>query len=241
MPVCRTRNGFLDGYGVSFRSADEVIAESARDKAWSRKPVYRFVIASGNSNSFSGFDPRTVAPDGEMCVVLFDEIGREQEADSLEQFLREQLDFLEDVVAAEQADRAYLQDDWPVRANPLVVYAENNNPNAVPVPEPKQHLMQYVDSPLGPKTARRAMDLYACSWGYPFKSYMSTSFSDLMLLWDQPQFFAEELPNLRRFNEWGYAVSEDRGPDSWMMMFHGHRPVTERSARASSGLSSTGA
>jgi hypothetical protein len=101
----------MDRYGVSFRSADEVIAESASDKAWARTPVHRFVIASGNSNSFIGFDPRTVAPDGEMHVVLFDDIGEENESDSLEQFLREQLDFFQSVVAGEQADRASLKDD----------------------------------------------------------------------------------------------------------------------------------
>ena len=101
----------MDRYGVSFRSADEVIAESASDKAWARTPVHRFVIASGNSNSFVGFDPRTVAPDGEMHVVLIDDIGDEDESDSLEQFLREQLDFFEDVVSGEQADRAGLKDD----------------------------------------------------------------------------------------------------------------------------------
>jgi hypothetical protein len=84
----------MDRYGVSFRSADEVIAESASDRAWAWTPVHRFVIASGNSNSFVGFDPRTVAPDGEMHAVLFNDKGEENEADSLTQFLQDQIDFL---------------------------------------------------------------------------------------------------------------------------------------------------
>jgi hypothetical protein len=115
-----------------------------------------------------------------------------------------------------------------VAANPLVVYADNASPDAVPLAELKQHLMLYVDSPPGPKTARKVMDLYAHTWGNPFTSYRSTSFGSLMLRWEPAQFFTRELPKLRQFNDWGYAFSDDRGPDSWMMMFHGYRPATER-------------
>jgi hypothetical protein len=89
----------MDRYGVSFRPADEVIAGLANRQAWTWTPVHRFVIASGNSNSFIGFDPRTVAPDGEMRAVLFNDKGEENEADSLPQFLQDQVDFFEDVVA----------------------------------------------------------------------------------------------------------------------------------------------
>ena len=115
-----------------------------------------------------------------------------------------------------------------------------DNPLCVPSPDPKvelplvelkQHLLLFVDSPPGPKTARLVYDLYLRTWGDRFRSYKSTWEGDLRHDWSpaaRRRFETDELPELRRYDDWGYAFSDKRPRDSWIFTFHGYRPDSQR-------------
>lgn len=93
---------------------------------------------------------------------------------------------------------------------------------ALPLAELKQHLLLFVDTPPGPKTARAVYDLYLQTWGNPFHSYRSTALGELMQDWTpaaRQRFEQVELPNLRRFRSWGYGFFDNRTTDAWLMMF----------------------
>ncbi len=114
-------------------------------------------------------------------------------------------------------------------ANPLIKFISEDT-SMVPIAELKQHLIFYLDSPPGPKTVRQVLELYFDSWGHRFVEYSSTAFGSLMQPWNsqvRKQFENNELPDLRKARDWGYAFSDGRGPDSWMLMFHGYKPFSE--------------
>ncbi|NTX05819.1 type VI immunity family protein [Myxococcus sp. CA040A] len=99
-----------------------------------------------------------------------------------------------------------------------------------PLAELKQHLLLFVESPPGPKTARAVYDLYRATWGERLTRYGATAFGEVMWDWSpaaQRRFEAQELPELRRRSHWGYVFSDGRPRDSWLFMFHGYRPVME--------------
>ncbi|CAL8480008.1 type VI immunity family protein [Caballeronia sp. S22] len=114
-------------------------------------------------------------------------------------------------------------------ANPLI--SPSPDP-AVPfaLAELKQHLLLFVDTPPGPKTARAVYDLYMRTWGDPFRRYCSTDPGYPLLEWTpeaRQRFEQVELLRLRRFEAWGYGFFESRATDAWLMMFHGYRPSSE--------------
>ncbi len=114
-------------------------------------------------------------------------------------------------------------------ANPL--YAPSPDPAVqVPLAELKQHLLLFVESPPGPKTARAVYDRYLATWGERFKTYSSTAFGELARDWSpaaRQRFERQELPDLRQREHWGYVFSDGRASDSWLFMFHGYRPALE--------------
>lgn len=113
--------------------------------------------------------------------------------------------------------------------NPLIKFISEDR-SMVPIAELKQHLMFYMASPPGPKTVSQVLALYFDTWGDRFVEYSSTAFGSLMQPWNaqvRQQFENNELPGLRKVRDWGYAFSDGRGPDSWMLMFHGYKPVSE--------------
>jgi|GEM_PF-1741137 len=113
--------------------------------------------------------------------------------------------------------------------NPLIKFISEDR-STVPIAELKQHLIFYLDSPPGPKTVSKVLELYFNSWGDRFVEYSSTAFGSLMQPWNsqvQKQFEHNKLPDLRKVRDWGYAFSDGRGSDSWMLMFHGYKPVSE--------------
>ncbi|MFE8603879.1 type VI immunity family protein [Archangium violaceum] len=113
--------------------------------------------------------------------------------------------------------------------NPL--YVPSPNPAVqVPLAELKQHLLLFVESPPGPKTARAVYDLYQATWGDRFTTYSSTAFGTISRDWSQAarqRFESQELPDLRKHEHWGYSFSDGRASDSWLFMFHGYRPALE--------------
>jgi len=116
-----------------------------------------------------------------------------------------------------------------MQANPLI--SPSPDPAVgVPLAELKQHLLLFVDTPPGPKTARAVYDLYLKTWGNPFLKYCSTALGDLPHDWtpvSRRRFEQVELPELRRFRAWGYGFFDGRDTDAWLMMFHGYQPASE--------------
>ncbi len=114
-------------------------------------------------------------------------------------------------------------------ANPLL--SPSPDPAlGIPLAELKQHLLLFVDTPPGPKTARAVYDLYLQTWGDPFRSYASTALGELPHDWTpaaRRRFEQVELPELRRLRTWGYGFFDKRPTDAWLMMFHGYRPASE--------------
>ena len=113
--------------------------------------------------------------------------------------------------------------------NPIVRFAPDE-PHGHPIAELKQHVLLYVDTPPGPKTARQVLDLYFSIWGEPFKKYASTAMGAGDEPWSpttRSRFFRDELPELRQRAHWGYSFSDGQVLDSRMLMFHGYGKFTE--------------
>ena len=113
--------------------------------------------------------------------------------------------------------------------NPIIEMTKDKNDH-VPLVELKQHLVIYVNSPPGPKSARKVYDAYIDYCGDIFKTYKSTFPCASLNKWTPStryQFEQNILPELRKRKEWGYGFSDDKSQDSWLLMFHGFRPFQE--------------
>ena len=100
----------------------------------------------------------------------------------------------------------------------------------LPLAELKQHLLLFVDSSPGPRTARLVYDLYLRTWGDRFRIYAPTTLGSLPRDWSSAtrhKFETSELPDLRQHEDWGYIFSDNQKTDSWLFMFHGYRPAAE--------------
>jgi hypothetical protein len=113
--------------------------------------------------------------------------------------------------------------------NPLV--APSPDPaSGQPLAELKQHLLLFVDSPPGPRTARAVYDLYLQTWGDRFRIYLPTTMGRLPRDWSpaaRQRFEISELPDLRQHEDWGYVFSDNQTTDSWLFMFHGYASASE--------------
>jgi hypothetical protein len=116
-----------------------------------------------------------------------------------------------------------------MQQNPLYVPCPDPKVDA-PLAELKQHLVLFVNSPPGPKTAGSVYDLYLRTWGDPFRAYGSTAFGKRIREWSSAarrRFETHELPELRKYEDWGYVFSDNQQTDSWLFMFHGYEPASE--------------
>src|SRR5262249_53898878 len=116
-----------------------------------------------------------------------------------------------------------------VLQNPLIALCSDPAVD-LPLAELKQHLLLFVESPPGPKTARAVYELYFRTFGDRFRSYASTSAGRLLRPWSpgaRRDFESHELTNLRQHEDWGYVFADDQKVDSWLFMFHGYRPFSE--------------
>jgi hypothetical protein len=111
--VCNGVRDYLQSQNVSLRSAKEIVSQRPEDLQWwdEFEPIHEFVFASGDTNTFVGFDRTRVDSRGEMPVVMITEQGDQFEYQDLEDFLRTQLQMQADYLAVNQKDRAGLADD----------------------------------------------------------------------------------------------------------------------------------
>ena len=126
--------------------------------------------------------------------------------------------------------------------NPILVMT--SDPGEIfPLLELKQHLVLYLETPPGPKTARVAYDLYMDRFGGHVTKYRSTAPGDIPREWTtaaRREFEDLELPACRTKDDWGYRFWDGRGIDSWQFLFHGSVQRANRLSRAFSGSSSPG-
>lgn len=100
----------------------------------------------------------------------------------------------------------------------------------IPLVELKQHLVVFVATPPGPKSARRVYDVYLKYCGDVFTVYKSTFPGSIRQSWTRETrglFERTLLPELRQRAHWGYGFSDNKPKDSWLFMFHGFRPFQE--------------
>jgi Protein of unknown function (DUF3396) len=100
-----------------------------------------------------------------------------------------------------------------------------------PILELKMGLVVWLDGPPSPRMARAVYDLYMQRCGSQIHAYCSTAPGSLPSQWTagaRHSFENRDLPKLRRFDDWGYGFSDGRATDSWLFMFHGYRPHSEK-------------
>lgn len=79
-------------------------------------------------------------------------------------------------------------------------------------------------------TAARVLEAYFDLVGDRFVQYRSSAFGSVLQPWNSAtrrRFMTTELPELRRQRNWGYVLSDGQNRGSWLLMFHGFRPVSE--------------
>lgn len=119
--------------------------------------------------------------------------------------------------------------DAPLLALPRTP-ASDDRLAKVPVGELKQHLLLYLPSPPGPKTAARVLEAYFDLMGDRFVELGSTAYGSERRRWNptaRGHFMRGELPRLRTRRDWGYSWSDGLDRGSWVLMLHGFRPVSE--------------
>jgi hypothetical protein len=101
----------FDDPGLSLLSARGVIQGEYSVDPQDFPTLSRFVIAAGNTPEFISFDPERAGPTGEMQVVHINSEGLEVRGDDLVQFLRDYLEYLQNALRLNRADREKLSDD----------------------------------------------------------------------------------------------------------------------------------
>ncbi|MGB1013590.1 MAG: type VI immunity family protein, partial [Nannocystaceae bacterium] len=99
-----------------------------------------------------------------------------------------------------------------------------------PVVEMKAGLVLYAARPPGPKTARKAYDLFMARCGDKIQRYGATVPNLPVRRWtaQSKKLFEEvEIHELRKYRAWGYGFDDGQTLDSTLFMFHGARPITE--------------
>jgi hypothetical protein len=116
--------------------------------------------------------------------------------------------------------------------NPFVAYhADEDDEDFTPLYELKFGLVFFVDYPPGPKRARKVFDLYMERYSHKIKRYISTAPGMLLEDWSLKSmelFRNDFIPNLRKASHWGYGFDDGNSLDTYLFMFHGYRPVTEK-------------
>jgi hypothetical protein len=109
--VCDGAIGLFDERRLELLTARQVAEERHTVDKVDFPTLSRFVIASGRTSEFISFDPDTVGPDGEMQVVHVNTHGDQVRGDNLVGFLEEYLEYLQNALRGNKADRDQLKDD----------------------------------------------------------------------------------------------------------------------------------
>lgn len=112
-------------------------------------------------------------------------------------------------------------------SNPLCQFDDRGRP----VLELKMGLLVWLDGPPSPRMARAVYDLYMQRFGSHIRIYCATTPGSLPSQWTagvRHSFENRDLPKLRRLNQWGYGFSDGFATNSWLFMFHGYRPQSEK-------------
>lgn len=105
--------GYMQYQRLSLRSAQQIVdAQESDELQWEDfAPLHELVIGSGETSDFIAFDHSRADPQGEMPVVVVDGSGGQTEFTDLEEFVRFQLKFQQDVLQSNEADRKNLPAD----------------------------------------------------------------------------------------------------------------------------------
>jgi hypothetical protein len=116
--------------------------------------------------------------------------------------------------------------------NPFVAWEANEiDADIDSLYELKFGVVFYTDSPPGPKRARSIFDLYMARYESSVRRYISTSPGEDLQDWvtgTKRLFHNSLLPRLRQTTHWGYGFDDGNELDSYLFMFHGYRPVTQK-------------
>lgn len=97
--------------------------------------------------------------------------------------------------------------------------------------ELKFALVVYTNYPPGPFRARSVFDLYMDRYAARVRRFVPTVPGSLPRDWTSgtiDEFRKHRIPSLRQGPIWGYGFDDDQPVDSYLFMFHGFRPVTQR-------------
>jgi hypothetical protein len=102
--------------------------------------------------------------------------------------------------------------------------------DGAPLYQLKLSLVVYLDYAPGPQRARRVYEGYLDRFEKHIKFYQSTSWLGPPYEWNlrrRARFERQQLLDLHKQDDWGYAFADGKSVDYHLFMFHGYRPVTE--------------
>ncbi len=103
-------------------------------------------------------------------------------------------------------------------------------PDGLPLVELKMGLVLYLAAPPSRETVAKVYAAYMQRFGQRIRCYKSTASGHFVQDWTQQarhEFETVRLPRLYRQMDWGYVFADGQATDSWVFMFHGHRPASE--------------
>lgn len=113
-----------------------------------------------------------------------------------------------------------------ISQNPFLELGEDGKP----LYQMKLGLVIYLDYAPGPKRAKRVYENYMERFGEHIHFFQSTSWLGPSHEWNQntrAKFENQLLPDLQKYDDWGYGFSDGKNIDYHLFMFHGYKPVTE--------------
>jgi len=111
LSVCDGAIGLFDERRLELLTARHVAEERHTVDKVDFPTLSRFVIASGRTSEFISFDPDTAGPDGEMQVIHVNTHGDQTRGANLVRFFEEYLEYLQNALRLNKADRDQLKDD----------------------------------------------------------------------------------------------------------------------------------
>lgn len=112
--LLRASNGVRDFfYELDLRPAQEIALPNSGDSCWSGldTEAYRFVLLSGRTSAFGGFDPQIKSSEGDFQITIIQANGSDCEFDGLADMIRFKRSNLVQGLEDFRADRANLADD----------------------------------------------------------------------------------------------------------------------------------
>lgn len=111
-------------------------------------------------------------------------------------------------------------------ANPILVWADDS----LPLTELKMGVVFYLASPPNRDAVRKVYSAFMRRFEAKVCAHRSTTAGQIPKDWNQASrnlFEKNEISNLYKTMDWGWAFSDTQSFDSWMFMFHGYRPYSE--------------